>query len=96
MLQPAAVPPDLDIGRQIPRQIGALIGHPAFPIVLILLLNLVVGVWIVADYGESWDEDFRYSYGERALRAYSQPMDRLDRDEKGPFCMMAALLQQKN
>ena len=69
-----------------------MIGHPAFPILIILLLNLRIAACIVSDYGESWDEAFRYRYGDRSLRAYSQPMERLERDEKGPFYVMAALL----
>ena len=69
-----------------------MVGHPAFPILIILLLNLGIAACIVPDYGESWDEAFRYRYGDRSLRAYSQPMERLERDEKGPFYVMAALL----
>jgi hypothetical protein len=92
MIQPVALVSDRDGNRRIPRQIQTLIGNPAFPILIILLLNLLLATWIVSDYGESWDEDFRYSYGERSLRAYSQAVERLDRDEKGPFYVMAALL----
>src|SRR5512135_520107 len=47
-----------------------LLAHPLFPIGVIILVNLVIGVLVVTDYGESWDEQTRYNYANTVLEAY--------------------------
>jgi len=37
-----------------------LTAHAYFPILILLVANLVIGALLVADYGESRDEIFRY------------------------------------
>lgn len=41
------------------------------PILILILLNLLLGVMVVRDYGESWDESGIYTYGDESLQAYS-------------------------
>ena len=48
----------------------ALIRSKHLPIFLLLLTALLVGVFTVKDYGESWDEADIYRYGDYALNAY--------------------------
>lgn len=67
------------------------ISHPFLPILVVLLVNLILGVIFVADYGESWDEDRRIRVANKSLEAY-QGIDRNLEDEKGPFYIMAARL----
>jgi hypothetical protein len=77
-----------------PRVIGRMrlaIRHPYFPILILVLFNLVVGALVVADYGESWDEQLRYRYADKSLAAYMGDLRTL-RDEKGPFYVMLARL----
>lgn len=40
------------------------------PILVLMLLNLLVGVWVVRDYGESWDEAGIYGYANQSIQAY--------------------------
>ena len=40
------------------------------PIVALILVSLVVGLFTFKDYGESWDEPDIYRYGDYALNAY--------------------------
>ncbi len=67
------------------------ISRDYFPILLLLGINLVIGWWIFPTYGESWDEQLRFQYGERSLAAYSGNGRSLV-DEKGAFYVMAARL----
>jgi|NGEPerStandDraft_6_1074524.scaffolds.fasta_scaffold02221_3 hypothetical protein len=41
------------------------------PIAILLLINLVVGLVIVRDYGESWDEPGIYSHTNSSIQAYA-------------------------
>jgi hypothetical protein len=47
------------------------VNHPYFPLVLILIANLIVGLFTFQDYGTSWDEPLFYAYGEAVPYAYS-------------------------
>ena len=67
------------------------ISHDYFPIFLLLGINLIIGWWIFPTYGESWDEQLRFQYGERSLAAYAGNGRSLV-DEKGAFYVMAARL----
>ncbi len=40
------------------------------PFVLLIILNLLIGILVVRDYGESVDEPGIYAYAEQSLRAY--------------------------
>ena len=42
------------------------------PITILIVINLVIGLLILPDYGESWDEAALYNYAERSLRAYDE------------------------
>ena len=61
------------------------------PIIVLLTINVVIGTFIVSDYGESWDEHLRYQYAENSLNAYKGNLRDL-KDEKGPFFVMVASL----
>ena len=43
------------------------------PIVVILLISLVIGIFTFQDYGMTWDEYLYYQYGEAIGYAYSIP-----------------------
>ena len=36
-----------------------LLAHDYFPIAVLLTINIIIGVFIFTDYGESWDEMLR-------------------------------------
>jgi len=58
----------------MPRHIETLqrlIRHPAFPILLLLLVNLVAGLLTYRDYGLSWDEPLFYDYADSIKLAYT-------------------------
>jgi hypothetical protein len=57
----------------------------------LLVLNIVVGSFVVADYGQSQDEHLRLRYADKSLSAYSGAERRLS-DEKGAFYVMLALV----
>ena len=45
--------------------------HRNFPILILILLNLLIAPFILLDYGESWDENHQYNhYADHALNAY--------------------------
>ncbi len=62
-----------------------------FPIAVLIIINLGIGVFLFKDYGESWDEQLRYNYAERSLMAYTGA-DKSLIDEKGAFYVMIAKL----
>jgi 4-amino-4-deoxy-L-arabinose transferase-like glycosyltransferase len=74
-----------------------VLAHPNFPVLVLILLNLVIGASVVSDYGESWDEQRHYRFGEDSLRAYTGNVaaDDLDLDDKGPSYAMMAVLVSK-
>jgi hypothetical protein len=47
--------------------------RPYFPILLILIANIVTGLFTFQDYGLSWDEPLFYQYAEAIPYAYSIP-----------------------
>ena len=67
------------------------LSHKHIPIIALLCINLVIGAFIVTDYGESWDEHLRYRYAENSINAYRGISGNLE-DEKGPFFVMIAKL----
>jgi len=68
-----------------------VLSHKYFPILILICINVIVGAFIVTDYGESWDEHLRYQYGQNSINAYfGIPGD--IKDEKGPFFVMTAIL----
>lgn len=72
-----------------------LVSHTYFPVMLIVIANLLIGIFIFRDYGESWDERRRYRYGADSLSAYlgdNQLDPTLTGDEKGPAYVMLAKL----
>jgi hypothetical protein len=73
------------------KALRRLVGHPYFPVLLIIAINLVIGSRIATDFGESWDEQLRYRYADKSLAAYLGDLRTL-RDEKGPFYVMIARL----
>jgi hypothetical protein len=65
--------------------------HPDLWILILLSLFLLIGLLVVTDYGESWDEQARYEYAKHSLVEY-EGKSRVLTDEKGPFFNMYALL----
>jgi hypothetical protein len=45
--------------------------HPAFPIILLLLINLTAGLLTFRSYGLSWDEPLFYDYADAIKLAYT-------------------------
>jgi hypothetical protein len=77
-----------------------------FPLILLVILNLVVGLMVLPDYGESWDEAGLFGYAERSLRAYpalldpaSMPVSLVRGDplfgDHGPAYVMAIVLLRR-
>ena len=56
-----------NLSSRLPR----FIRHPYFPLTLILIANLVTGLFTFQDYGLSWDEPLFYQYAEAVPYAYS-------------------------
>lgn len=67
------------------------ISHKYFPILVLLLVNIVIGSFVVVDYGQSQDEHLRLRYADQSLEAYFGANRRLG-DEKGAFYVMVALV----
>lgn len=68
-----------------------ILKNNAFPILILLILNVIIGTVIVSDFGASRDESFRYHYAVQSLDAYKGVKHNLN-DEKGPFYVMIAKL----
>jgi len=68
--------------------------RPGFPISLLIIIYLAVGLLVVTQYGASLDEIPRIQYADRSLAAYLGRSDNLQ-DEKGPFYGMFALVSSK-
>jgi hypothetical protein len=71
------------------HQTRRLITNPYTPLLILLLINLIVCLLTVRDYGASWDDPKRYIYATNALKAYLGQGVNLD-DDKGPFYVMVA------
>ena len=48
-----------------------IIHHPTFPIIILLLINLTIGLLTFRDYGLSWDEPLFYDYADSIQLAYT-------------------------
>ena len=48
-----------------------------WPILLLILVNLVIGFAIVRDYGQSWDEPGNYRYADHSLGNYQNILNGL-------------------
>lgn len=62
-------------------------------ILIILMVNVILGLVVAGDYGESWDEYGDFKYGEESLLAYVKPEELKphgDRGNYGPFYLMVA------
>jgi hypothetical protein len=57
----------------IRQRISALVRKPYFPAAILILVNLVVGLFTFQDYGLSWDEPLFYQYAQAVPYAYSIP-----------------------
>ena len=73
------------------------------PIILLVAINLVIGIFIVKDYGQSWDEPGNYRYAYHSLDNYYNlfhglpvtDFNDLHLDQKGPaFFMLAGLFSR--
>lgn len=70
---------------------------PNFFIGLIIIFYLVVGLLVVTQYGESFDEPSRIGNADRSLAAYrSSPAYFFQLEEKGPFYSMLARIGSKS
>jgi hypothetical protein len=68
-------------------------GWPFWSILALLLINIAIGYSTVPRYGESWDENLRYKYAAKSLKAYAQKApETISEDEKGPAFGMLAYL----
>ncbi len=69
------------------------------PVLILLISALLIGIFTVRDYGESWDEADNFRYADYALQSYAyffhpkdlQPFN-TDLNTKGPAYFMAAEL----
>jgi len=73
------------------------------PIILLVAINLVIGIFLVKDYGQSWDEPGNYRYAYHSLENYYNlfhglpvtDFNDLHLDQKGPaFFMLAGLFSR--
>lgn len=74
-----------------------------WPIILLIVVNLIIGIAIVRDYGLSWDEPGNYRYAYHSLENYYNffhglpvtDFNDLNLDQKGPaFFMLAGLFSR--
>lgn len=71
------------------RWISDIISYKYFPVLILIIVSLIIGLLTVTDYGESHDERLRFRYAERSLSAYFGETKTLI-DEKGPLYVMLA------
>lgn len=63
--------------KRTPLNPRRLASHPNFPLVVLIVINLIAGAFTFQDFGPSWDEPLFYGYADALGYAYSiQP--RLD------------------
>jgi hypothetical protein len=74
-----------------------------WPIILLIVINIVIGLVVVRDYGQSWDEPGNYRYAHHSLDNYYNlfhglpvtDFNDLHLDQKGPaFFMLAGLFSR--
>jgi len=82
---------NISVAKQSISRLNNLVSRPGFAIIAVLCIFLLIGICVVPDYGESWDEQARYEYAKHSLVAYEGKYRALE-DEKGPFFVMTALL----
>ena len=62
------------------------------PLIIVIALSLILGIFVYNDFGQSWDEAVDVEYGEITLRAYSGSDDYLTarkiKNYYGPFYQM--------
>jgi len=77
--------------------------RPHWPIILLVMINLIIGLIVVRDYGQSWDEPGNYKYAYHSLENYYNlfhglpviDFNNLHLDQKGPaFFMLAGLFSR--
>jgi 4-amino-4-deoxy-L-arabinose transferase-like glycosyltransferase len=56
-----------------PRSARSLVSSAWAPRVALLFVGVLVGAWLGADYGMSWDEERNYTVGSDALQSYLSP-----------------------
>lgn len=61
---------------QIITTLRKISSHRYFPVLVLITINICIGILIVGDYGESWDEDNNKIYGEQSLEAYAWWVDK--------------------
>ncbi len=79
-----------------------ILAYENTPIIILLLLCLVIGVFTAKDYGESWDESLIFDYAHYSIQAYQyilhpqelQPFVR-DLDYYGPAYFVLADISSK-
>ena len=57
--------------KNLASRLPKTLNQPTFPIILILIANLIAGLFTFQDYGLSWDEPLFYQYAEAIPYAYS-------------------------
>jgi hypothetical protein len=81
---------------------GKILGQH-WPIIILVIVNLVIGILVVRDYGQSWDEPGNYRYAHHSLENYYNlfhglpvtSFNELNLDQKGPaFFMLAGLFSR--
>jgi hypothetical protein len=80
---------DTQFNKQTPSWL-----RPGFLIGLLVVVFLVVGLFVVTQYGESIDDPPRMAYAARSLGAYRGQTKNLQ-DEKGPFFGMLARISAR-
>ncbi len=73
------------------KTIQFFIGSKYGPIIGLLVVNLLVGLIVANDYGQSWDEYYNYAAGKRSIQFYQGPTLFSDTGEDyyhGPFYFM--------
>ena len=80
--------------KKFSSQWRKIISFKYFPIILLILINLIIGALVLTDYGESRDEHLRYRYAEETINYYLGS-DKWPVDGKGPFYVVIALLGSK-
>ncbi len=59
--------------KNLTAWLSKAVRKPYFPLILILSVNLIAGLFTFQDYGLSWDEPLFYQYAEAVPYAYSIP-----------------------
>jgi len=60
------------------KHISDILHWEYFPIILLVIANLTIGLLTVKNFGESWDEESLFQYGDQVLIAYNHVLGRTD------------------